>query len=301
MIHEYDESEITGCLGARRIAFIGDSRVRDMFWALTKRLNYTAATEKVYLAQKHQSQTFGHADMVVDFIWDPYLNSTEMHQQLAAYKTSWDPTGENFKIRESPAILLIGGGLWQMRHLGDAYFTEYKASIDKVISHQPPSSFLRWGYVFVRRFLKLAYSDDLMVIAPVQHLHYESVSPSKKGGITPHKVNQLNAYLQAISSSNRASIALSYMGMTFTPYLGLQEDGMHIDENVVKREIDVLLNLRCNSRLSRSKKYPKDMTCCGPYPPLNWFQTILVNVSVAMLLSTMVIILFGVAAPTSST
>ena len=296
MIYDYDADDIIGCLGSRKIALIGDSRVRDMFWALAKRLDFRAATEKEGRAQKHQSQTFGHADMVVDFIWDPYLNSTELRKQLAAYQNSWDPAGERSKVNESSAIILIGGGLWHARHLGNTFLTEYKASIENVIRHDSPRSFPRWRSLFAGRHWKTEHPNDLMVIAPVQHLSYELVSPSVKQGITPDKVNQLNDYLLNISSSNLASVALSFYRMTSASKLALQEDGIHVEERVVNREIDVLLNMRCNTRLLRSKVYPKNKTCCGFYAWPNWFQTVLVIVSFAILLYTVLIVVYGTAA-----
>lgn len=296
MIYDYDADDIIGCLGSRKIALIGDSRVREMFWALAKRLDYRAATEKEGLAQKHQSQTFGHADLAVDFIWDPYLNSTELRKQLAAYQNSWDPAGERSKVNESPAIILIGGGLWHARHLGDAFLTEYKASIENVIRHDSPGSFPRWSSLFAGRHWKTEHPNDLMVIAPVQHLSYESVSPSVKQGITPDKVNQLNDYLLNISSSNQASVALSFYRMTSATKLALQEDGIHVKEKVVNREIDILLNMRCNTRFLRSKVYPKNKTCCGFYARPNWFQMVLVMVSLAVLLYIALIELYGTAA-----
>lgn len=296
MIHGYHANDITGCLGARRIAFIGDSRVRAMFWALAKRLNHVAATEKEGLAQKHQSQTFGHDNTVVDFIWDPYLNSTELREQLAAYQNSWDPSGESSKINAGPAILLIGGGLWHARHLGDAFLTEYKTSIENVIGHESLGSSPRWSSLFAGRRWKTDHPNDLMVIAPVQHLSYESVAPSVKQGVTPAKVNELNDYLLNISSSYQASVALSFHRMTSAPNLALQDDGIHVDENTVNREVDILLNLRCNTRLLRTKLYPKDKTCCGLYAPPNWVQMVLVIMSLAILLYTVLIKAYGAVA-----
>lgn len=296
MIHDYDADDIIGCLAARKIALIGDSRVRDMFWALAKRLNYAAAAEKEELAQKHQSQSFSHADIVIDFIWDPYLNSTHLRKQLAVYQNPWDPAGESSKINRSPAILLIGGGLWHARHLGDTFFTEYKASIEQVIRHDSPGSSPRWTSLFAGRHWKTERPNDLMVLAPVQHLSNDSASPSVKQDITPDKVNKLNDYLLSLSLSNQASVALSFQRMTSGSNLALQEDGIHIDENVVNREIDILLNLRCNTRLLRSQVYPKDKTCCGLYAPPNWFQTLFVIVSSVILLYTILMEAYGAAA-----
>lgn len=293
MMHEYDANDIAGCLGSRRVVFIGDSRVRDIFWALAKRLNYRAAAEKEGLAQKHQSQSFGQADVTVDFIWDPYLNSTDLHQQLATYQNSWDPTGDSFETNESPAIILVGGGLWHMRHLGEAFLTEYKASIEQVIRHEAPGSSPRWSSLFNRRRWETEHSNNLMALAPVQRLSYESLSPLVKESVTSDKVNKLNDYLLAVSSSSQASVALSYQRMTSASNLALKEDGIHVDENIVSREIDILLNLRCNARLLRSKMYPMDKTCCGPYAPPNWVQAVLVISSLAILLYTIFLVAYG--------
>ena len=107
-----------------------------------------------------------------------------------------------------------------------------------------------------------------MIVALVQNLSYESISSPARQGITSDKVHELNDYLLNISFSDQASVALSFQSMT-SSNLALQEDEIHIDENVVNREIDILLNLRCNTRLLRSKMYSKDKTCCGLYAPPN--------------------------------
>lgn len=187
-----------------------------------------------------------------------------------------------------------------MRHLGDAFLAEYKAFIEKVIRHEYPGSSLRWNSLFAGRHWKTKHSNDLMVVAPVQNLSYESVSPPARQGITPDKVHELNGYLLNISSSDQASVALSFQSMT-SSNLALQEDGIHIDENVVNREIDILLNLRCNTRLLRSKMYPKDKTCCGLYAPPNWVETVLMIVSLVVLLCTVLIKAYGCIGPTLST
>lgn len=293
MIHEYDATDITRCLGSQRIVFVGDSTVRDLFWAAAKRLNYRAAVEEEAVAQKHQSQTFSQADVVVDFIWDPYLNSTDLHEQLVTYQNSWDHNDESPDTKESLAILLIGGGLWHMRHLGDSFFTEYKASMENIIRHEAPGASPRWGSLFDISRWETEHSDNLMAIAPVQHPSYELLSLPAKESVTPVKVNEVNDYLQAVSSSNQASVALGYQGMTAASKLALDEDGLHVNENVVNRELDILLNLRCNARLLRSKVYPMDATCCGIYAPPNWVQSILVISSLGFRLCTVLLSVYG--------
>lgn len=293
MIHEYDATDITRCLRSQRIVFVGDSTVRDIFWAAAKKLNHRAAVEEEAVAQKHQSQTFTQADIVVDFIWDPYLNSTELHKQLLTYQNSWDPNGESLDTEETPAILLIGGGLWHMRHLGEAFLTEYKASMENVLRHEAPGGSPRWGSLFDSHRRETEHSNNLMAIAPVQHPSYESLSPLAKENVTPDKVNEVNDYLQAVSSSNQASVALGYQSMTAAPKLGLKEDGLHVNENIVNRELDILLNLRCNARLLRSKMYPMDKTCCGIYAPPNWVQSILMISSLGFLLCAIFLLVYG--------
>ena len=293
MMHEYSANDITACLRSQKIVFVGDSTARDIFWAAAKRLDSRAAVEQEAVAQKHQSQTFSHPDVDIEFVWDPYLNSTDLNEQLLAYRNAWEWVGGDTAISKSPAIILIGGGLWHMRHLGEAFLTEYMASMEKVISHEAPESSSRSGSLLDSRRTEMAHSNNLMVIAPVQHLAYESLSPSVKESVTPDKVNELNQYLLNVSSSNQASVAFSYQSMTSASEFALKADGVHVTEQIVYRELDVLLNLRCNARLLRLERYPTDKTCCGPYASPSWVQTVLVTSSLGILLSTILLFIYG--------
>lgn len=293
MVHEYTANDMSDCLESQRVVFVGDSTVRDIFWAAAKKLNHRAAVDKEAVAQKHQHQTFSHAGVVVDFVWDPYLNSTDLHKQLANYQKSWGPSSETPDPNECPAILLIGGGLWHVRHLSAASITEYKASIENVIKYEAPGSSRRVGSELSRRYWEAKNSNNLMAIAPVQHPSYETLPPSMKESVTLDRVNEINDYLLTVSSSSQATVILSYQLMTSNPQLSLREGGIHIKENIINRELDILLNLRCNAQLLRSKTYPMDKTCCGPYALPNWVQTILIISSLGILPTKMVLLVYG--------
>ena len=283
LIHEYKTKDISSCLKSKRIVYIGDSTIRSIFWATAKKLDLKGAEDDILAAEKHADLSFVRDGVSVEFIWDPFLNSSRLHDELVAYRhnsTSMDSVSND---SQSAAIMVAGGGLWDARHIEIAPLWHFKESIDNIV---PFMTTAKSGES--SRFASLSLknnggANNLLLLAPVQVPMYESLSPPRAATITPERINPMNDYLQQLSAYQGADVLWSYLLMTWRLKSAYEEGGIHVLEQVANRKADVLLNLRCNAEAAISKGYPFDRTCCSTYGRLGWVQWLILANALAVL------------------
>lgn len=279
MMHKYEGIDISTCLEYRNMVFIGDSTIRNIFWATATKLDKKAVDEARQITEKHIDLSFTRAHVTIEFIWDPFLNSSKLQQHLASHRNNWELGKQEINGNVTSAILVVGGGLWHVRARQDEFTSlrNFKASIENVMS----SMALRDSRAPSSRSSKenqaRPVSNNLVVIAPVQTPLYESLSPLVKaeGRTTPARIDPLNDYLREISTYRGATVAWSYALMTQNEEAAYREDGIHVVDAVAHQKADVLLNMRCNAELTHLRGYPMNKTCCSRYPGLNWAQFVI--------------------------
>lgn len=259
------------------MVFIGDSTIRSIFWATAKKLDKKAEDEEKRITEQHMDLNFTRAHVTVEFIWDPFLNSSKLHQHLASHRNSWDLEKQELNGNMTAAILIVGGGLWHARHIESNSLRSFEASMENVMSSmalgdsRAPSSRSSEGNQ------TKPISSNLVVITPVQSPLYESMYPfvEAEGRMTPARIDPLNDYLRKVSTYKRAAVVWSYALMTQNKEAAYKEGGIHVVDAVARQKADVLLNMRCNAELTRLKGYPLDKTCCNLYPGLSWVQNVI--------------------------
>ena len=275
-MHNYRASDISTCLKSRRLVFAGDSLTRQIFWATTKKLDIVEQPE-----EQHNNLSFDSTGVTIEFFWDPYLNSSSLQYELSV-TNDWT---SNDATVYSPAVLLIGGGLWYARYMGVDYFEHYKHSVERiaqVMSQHDPGYFhsLEVGSTFGPNT-----EDSITVLAPILTPLYDSLSPARAHSLTPARIDAMNAHLQRLFHGRKVPIAWSFASMTAKDARSHQPDGLHVIESAASRMADVLLNIRCNAVLRKEsiKSYPMDKTCCNSYQQPNWTQAFILNTSVGLL------------------
>ena len=268
MLHEYKAGDITTCLAARKVTFIGDSTIRQIYWALTRKLDAQVTGDRNPAPKLHDDLTFHTADVTVEFVWDPFLNSTALNRHLLGLRHAIDDTSLAERST-TPAIpiLLVGGGLWHARHLGPESLKQFRRSIDRIALGLSPATAIT--------LLPTSWDQpdrNLVVLAPVQPPLYNRLSVSRAISMTPIKVEALNSYLRQLPAHQLSHVAWSFTEMTHERNSTFDKDGLHVVESVARQKADVLLNLGCNSLLHQKQGYPFDKTCCSTYPKLRWIQ-----------------------------
>lgn len=265
-MYEYKKKDIQDCFRERRLVFIGDSTTRQIFWSVAKKMDQKRAdgeiTEMLDLNEMHKDLEFTSDGVTVQFIWDPWLNSTGLEHELRKF-TAEPSTAK--QVDESAGLILLGApGLWYARHGQENYFKDFRDSIDRVIPYMDHASQEKAAGPKPRPFPARKQSPNFLLLAPIQVPRYQSLSPSREETITPEKIDQMNDYLQQVSAHSSADVVWSYSLMTWAGRGEYEESGLHVIDSVAHRKADVLLNLRCNAD-SAQKGYPFNRTCCSNY------------------------------------
>lgn len=289
LIHEYKAKDISSCLESQRIVYIGDSTVRQVFWATARKLDLKGAETEMRVAEKHADLSFVRDNVFVDFIWDPFLNSSRLQDELGAYRPRPPLTTRVLNSSQSAAILLVGGGLWDARHIGVAPLKHFRDSIDKIVSTMMSAKPGKTPNYASLTHASEGGAKNVLFLAPVQVPMYESLSPPRAATITPEKIDPMNDYLQQLSEHQGADVLWSYSLMTWRVDYAYEESGIHVVHPVANRKADVLLNLRCNAEAAVSTGYPFDRTCCSAYGRVGWVQWLfLVNVFAVLPIVTLI-------------
>ncbi|KAF4635344.1 hypothetical protein G7Y89_g2769 [Cudoniella acicularis] len=272
IMHEYKKRDIRDCFQKQRIVFVGDSTTRQVFWAVAEKLDQERAdlevAEMLDSKLKHRDLEFVSDGVAVQFIWDPWLNSTALEWELKKFKTypSRDEARPNEELGDSPGSILLGAP----RDSVDAVipFMDHNLE-DQAVLTSPSIS-------------NQKQPPNLLLLAPVQVPWYESLSSSGEETVTPGKIDQMNDYLQQVSANSYADVIWSYSLMSWAGHGTYEESGMHVIDSVAHRKADIILNLRCNADATKHG-YPFDRTCCTNYVPLKATQWAILFVGMMVL------------------
>ncbi|KAM6374098.1 N-acetylneuraminate (7)9-O-acetyltransferase isoform 5-T12 [Alca torda] len=217
MMHKYKNSEAKNCLVDKHIVFIGDSRIRQLFYSFIKLINPQVKEE----GNKHENIPFEDksASIKVDFLWYPEVNGS-MRQRIK----SWTE-GSVAK----PHIIVVGAATWSIKiHNGsNEALTQYKINITSIAP----------------LLEKLAKSSDVYWV--LQDPVYEDLLSDSRKMITNEKIDAYNeAAVRILNSSSRNSKAkvkvFSVSKLIAQETIMKSADGLHLPES--SRDTTKVLN-----------------------------------------------------------
>lgn len=285
MLHNYKSRDIEACLKCKRLLLVGDSTVRQIFWETVKKLDKMKAERLIVNTTYHQSQSFSQGCTDVKFLWDPYLNSSMLNDELLAYR---DGRSTLYKAGSSPkkaAAILVGGGLWHARYLGEQYESQFKHGIDKIAALRRENLHITPTQP-VRPPQQRENGPDLLLLAPVPTPLFDRLSPPRAETLLPERIALMNQHLRQMSDERAAEILWSFQLMASQQKSAYEENGIHLVANVAERQADILLNLRCNSA-SEMQHYPFNKSCCNSAAPINTQQIMMLLMALAMSVSSL--------------
>ncbi|OLL23842.1 putative O-acetyltransferase CAS1, partial [Neolecta irregularis DAH-3] len=261
MLASYSPEDISTCIpSSRRILLVGDSMIRENYnaWGRLLDSNFTVSTEK------HADHSMEHGNLRVEFIWDPYLNSTGALAALTNQITA----------RDRPAITLVGTGLWYLRYEStNNPFIKWKNTMDNFVKNLTTD---------------IALKSDLFLFQPTGLPNYEKLDENRKATFNRTIINEMNTYLGKSTKIHTLNVAQSFNHMMQT-LTGHALDGFHPSEKVSATQINLMLNMRCNELVPKVPPFNK--TCCSRYPSPNYVQMILLLFSI-FVLPTIVVLTF---------
>ena len=247
-VRHYKSKDIQSCLKDKRLLFVGDSTIRQVFWATAAAL---VPKFNPSIGDKHSDQVLTDGGVKLEFIWDPWLNGSRLNSELEAF----------VKLGESarpPAALLAGAGLWHSKYVDVNPEAHWKASIDNVLEH------MKWAKTTVLR-----PRSDLLLLAPVPVPAWNKLSAANNGTILRSEVDMMNNYLKKMTHAQGADVFWAFNKFTEGLSQTFDESGTHNVQSIANLKADALLNLRCNSERGQ---YPVDGTCCNAYRTPNYIQ-----------------------------
>ena len=253
-LHRYKEKEASACFRSKELIFIGDSVTRKLFFQVVQVLDRSSPSEPPNDAGKHANHRF-HTTSGIDltFAWDPFLNSS--YTESVLLKSRDNDTTQSLR---SPAMLVLGSGLWYLRYSNS--------------SGGVPA----WGSRLKHIFHLLATNPkpaDEVVILPVENIISSNLTPERASTMHPSDIDAMNSDLyhriNPPSDDFRYSFtrsATAYLPLVFNQMIdeSLTEDGLHYSDTVIKAQANILFNLQCNNKLP--KTFPFNKTCCNRYP-----------------------------------
>ncbi|XP_054461397.1 N-acetylneuraminate 9-O-acetyltransferase isoform X3 [Anoplopoma fimbria] len=244
MMHKYKSIEAKTCLAEKRVAFVGDSRIRQLFYSFIKIID----PERREDGNKHEDISFEveTSSVNVDFLWYPEANNS-MKERLI----SWTHEGS-----AKPDVVILGAATWSIKlHSGSSETLEqYKANLTAIAVHLE----------------KLADHGEVYWV--LQDPVNEEVLSENRKMITNQQLELYNEVAADVLNSSKRNgrsrvklLAASRQAALET--ITQSDDGLHLPESTRNVGAMVLMNSLCNKLLR-----PIDGSCCQTLPPLNLLQ-----------------------------
>ncbi|TRY94021.1 hypothetical protein DNTS_029590, partial [Danionella cerebrum] len=258
MLHKYKSTEAKLCLKEKRIAFVGDSRIRQLFQSFIKMIN----PDVKEVGNKHENIPFvdGDSSVVSDFLWYAEVNNSLKEQLL-----SWTEGSAS-----KPHFIIIGAATWSIKlHNGktEALF-QYKANLTAI------SDTLE----------KLAERSEVYWV--LQDPVYEDALSESRKMITNEQIILYNkAAISTLNTSKKKVKFLEASRQAAMETISQSVDGLHLPESTRDVGAMVLMNSMCNNVLK-----PIDGSCCRSTPSLSNLQKLAAGL---FLLSIICFLLLG--------
>ncbi|TMS18699.1 N-acetylneuraminate 9-O-acetyltransferase [Larimichthys crocea] len=244
MMHKYKSIEAKTCLAEKRVAFVGDSRIRQLFYSFIKIID----PERRENGNKHEDISFEDesSSVNVDFLWYPEANNS-MKERLI----SWTR-----EASAKPDVVILGVATWSIKlHSGSSEtLQQYKVNLTAMA-------------VYLDRL-----ADHGEVYWVLQDPVNEDVLSDNRRMITNQQLELYNeAAVDVLNSSKRNSRArvklLAASRQAAIETITQSGDGLHLPESTMNVGAMVLMNSVCNKLLR-----PIDGSCCQTLPPPNLLQ-----------------------------
>ena len=239
MAKTYRANDIAQCLEKTHVIYIGDSIMREQYYAMSGLLNIPKPErDAIHIDQKIH---YTKKDITVEIWWDPYLNTTRTIDLLAGKSTI------------KPSLLVIGSGIWYMRRTGSNYLQLWKEAVDRVFDGAIHHSVA-----------------DRIMLSPVEIVERDKLIPIRNQTLTEPKIHIMNNYLREKESSLHTLVTPLVVPFVWneivTSSTNQTVDGLHFKTPVTTAQTQLNLNYRCNQQIVKPS-FPKrnHLLFCLPF------------------------------------
>ena len=233
--------------GKNNIVFMGDSRIRQLYYAFTRLVSaQTMSDQPDFGIAAHHDLTFHAADLNlnINFLWRPVLNGS-------VFQTYREWLNEDAPDR--PKIVVTGSGTWSIKtsNASTTSLEEYKTNLTRLLSQMD------------------AFGNSGQVLWVLQ----DPVVPEKlskdRQMISNEQIDMYNkAALDVLKYSSSEGVRVwSSARLVSQGYNWDSDDGLHMGNVALNYAVQIMLNMYCNDQMN----YP-DGTCCSDPEPVTGIQ-----------------------------
>lgn len=284
---EYTSQDIHDCLKGRRVVFARDSTIRQIFRATSAKLGNAGTRDTILDAVtaggKHEDLSFATEGVKLEFLWDPWLNTTALKSELAKYELQPYLVDEDALQEENddtPTLFVLGApGLWAAHYGGDDYFDLFKFGVNRVMADLYTPLYESITTPMISAGEHHENASNIILLAPVPIPAYNMLSPERQETITPERISVMNQYLSGKTLAENSHILWAYNKMTEHERTAFEDSGLHVLDSVAASQADLVLNARCNGPAAGRRDAAHRGTCCMVYPR-GRFETAFLNLSI---------------------
>ena len=241
---------VEGCLAKRRVVFAGDSQIQATYWAMVQKLDRDVRPD----LSQDRGLHFSKNDVMIEFLWDPYLNGSELYQAVAAYRDG---------AEDAQMLTVLGIGTRYAEHIGVDNWIGRVNDIASVASATRSQS----GAGF-NSLSKLDGPGNLLLVAPVQEQYRDAAA-----SLSQLPSRRINNHLRTLADDKIIDVLWSFDKMTAGRRDKYIDDGQNVQWDVLQKRVDLLLSLRCNAEVAQRGNFPNTRTCCAKWTGPNWIQS----------------------------
>ncbi|EDO48978.1 predicted protein, partial [Nematostella vectensis] len=254
MMHRYIPSEARTCLQNHPVAFVGDSRIRGLYYKLVNTLD----PEKKLHAVKHHDLHYKDGNTTLDFYWRPYVDQT--------VKKMYDKWIESSRRR--PHLIITGMATWTIKNLGINRAAEYQKNLTLLKESIEVLSKLNESPKKVKLpGTKLSpFPTSPTTIWTLQAPTVFSKLSKARKSLTISSITKLNDIASNVFFNSSVKV-LQSIALAAKARPKSTDDGVHYNSPVIDVELDFLLNFYCNRYMQVN-----DASCCLPTPRITQLQ-----------------------------
>ncbi|KAJ3329984.1 hypothetical protein HDU76_006712 [Blyttiomyces sp. JEL0837] len=252
MMAPYTSKELEKCFKGTQIVFTGDSTMRDIYYALRKRL-IPAYIEEPDEPRK-EDKKIEHGDISLEFYWNPFMNRTDLHKVL--------------KLSRKLSLFMISVGPWYMKYTGGTLgFQDFEEDMNK------------WGKLLETESNAGRRIATWSVIRYLSPMVDDMLREDRRINMSNRRVKLYNKVIGGLfpgtSETDPDAPFMSNKAATGMIELARDKslDGLHFAKPVAESEIDIMMQAMCNPVLYKDRMRDKT-TCCVKYPVPGWLTVV---------------------------